>query len=98
VLWLQRGVLFGIPLIQAGPIGHLVTGIFTMSAAWFTVVVVSLLTGGEKDEKILREIDRIHGWQNYDPRRYSSNTFAIVTAAIALVLMIWSAMPDPAYQ
>ena len=34
---------------------------------------------------------------NYDPRRYSSNTFALVTAAFALALMIWSAMPDPTY-
>jgi hypothetical protein len=84
-------------LIDAGPVVHLVTGIFTMSAAWFTIVVVSLLTGGEKDEKILREIDRIHGWRNYDPKRYSSNTFALVTAAIALAMMIWSAMPDPAF-
>ncbi|TVR61494.1 MAG: cation acetate symporter [Candidatus Competibacteraceae bacterium] len=97
VLWFNKGVLFGIPLIQAGPVGHLVTGIFTMSAAWFAVVVVSLLTGGEKDEKILREIDRIHGWRNYDPKRYSSNTFALATAALALFLMVWSAMPDPAH-
>lgn len=97
-LWFSKGVFFGFPLIQAGPVGNLVTGIFTVSAAWFTVVVVSLLTGGEKDEKVLREIDRIHGWRNYDPKRYSSNTFAIVTAAIALLLMIWSAMPDPAYK
>ncbi len=97
-LWFSKGVLFGFPLIQAGPVGNLVTGIFTVSAAWFTVVVISLLTGGEKDEKVLREIDRIHGWRNYDPKRYSSNTFAIVTAAIALLLMIWSAMPDPAYK
>lgn len=97
-LWFSKGVLFGFPLVQAGPVGNLVTGIFSVSAAWFTIVVVSTLTGGEKDEKILREIDRIHGWQNYDPKRYSSNTFAYVTAAIALVLMIWSAMPDPAYK
>ena len=97
VLWFNKGVLFGIPFIQVGPVGNLVTGLFTMSAAWFTVVVVSLLTGGEKDEKILREIDRIHGWRNYDPKRYSSNTFALVTAAIALAMMIWSAMPDPAF-
>ncbi|MFZ1416303.1 MAG: cation acetate symporter [Defluviicoccus sp.] len=97
-LWFSKGVLFGFPLVQAGPVGNLVTGIFTVGAAWFTVVVVSLLTGGEKDEKILREVDRIHGWRNYDPKRYSSNTFAIVTAAIALALMIWSAMPDPAYK
>ncbi|SUS05968.1 putative Na+(Or H+)/acetate symporter ActP [uncultured Defluviicoccus sp.] len=97
-LWFSKGVFFGFPLIQAGPVGNLVTGIFTVSAAWFTVVVVSLLTGGEKDEKVLREIDRIHGWRNYDPKRYSSKTFAVVTAAIALLLMIWSAMPDPAYK
>lgn len=97
-LWFSKGVFFGFPLVQAGPVGNLVTGIFTVGAAWFTVVVVSLLTGGEKDEKILREVDRIHGWRNYDPKRYSSNTFAIVTAAIALLLMIWSAMPDPAYK
>lgn len=97
-LWFSKGVFFGFPLIQAGPVGNLVTGIFTVSAAWFTVVAVSLLTGGEKDEKVLREIDRIHGWRNYDPKRYSSKTFAVVTAAIALLLMIWSAMPDPAYK
>ncbi|MDQ5909446.1 MAG: hypothetical protein QG599_1541 [Pseudomonadota bacterium] len=97
ILFFTKGTLFGFTLIDAGPVVHLVTGIFTMSAAWFTIVVVSLLTGGEKNEKVLREIDRIHGWQNYDPKRYSSNTFALVTAAIALALMIWSAMPDPAY-
>ena len=97
ILFFSKGKLGDFTLIDAGPIVHLVTGIFTMSAAWFTIVVVSLLTGGEKNEKILREIDRIHGWQNYNPKRYSSNTFALVTAAFALVLMIWSAMPDPTY-
>ena len=97
ILFFSKGKLGGFTLIDAGPIVHLITGIFTMSAAWFTIVIVSLLTGGEKNEKILREIDRIHGWQNYDPRRYSSNTFALVTAAFALALMIWSAMPDPTY-
>ncbi len=97
ILFFGKGKMFGLTLIDAGPVVHLVTGIFTMSAAWLTIVVVSLLTGGEKNEKILREIDRIHGWQNYDPKRYSSNTFALVTAAFALVLMIWSAMPDPTY-
>ncbi|MGB5062837.1 MAG: cation acetate symporter, partial [Candidatus Competibacter sp.] len=95
ILFFSKGKLGNFTLIDAGPIVHLVTGIFTMSAAWFTIVVVSLLIGGEKNEKILREIDRIHGWQNYDTKRYSSNTFALVTAALALVLMIWSAMPDP---
>jgi cation/acetate symporter len=98
-LWWTKGLLFGFPLVQmAGPLDNLVIGIFTVSAAWFTTVLVSLLTGGEKDERILREVDRIHGWQNYDPRRYSSNTFALATGAIALALMIWSAMPeaDPA--
>ena len=97
ILFFSKGKLGDFTLIDAGPIVHLVTGIFTMSAAWFTIVVVSLLTGGERNEKILREIDRIHGWQNYDPRRYSSNTFALVTAAFALALMIWSAIPDPTY-
>ena len=97
VLWFNNGDLFGIPLIQAGPVGILVTGIFTVPAAWVAVVVVSLLTGGEKDERILREVDRIHGWQNYDARRYSSNTFPLVTAGLAVLIMIWSAMPDPAF-
>ncbi|MCB1794640.1 MAG: cation acetate symporter [Candidatus Competibacteraceae bacterium] len=97
ILFFGKGKMFGFTLIDAGPVVHLVTGIFTMSAAWFIIVVVSLLTGGEKNEKILREIDRIHGWQNYDPKRYSGNTFALATAAFALVLMIWSAMPDPTY-
>jgi len=98
VLWFNNGVLFGLSLIQAGPVGNLVTGLFTMPAAWLTVVVVSLATGGEKDERILREIDRIHGWWTYDPKRYGSNTFALSTAALALFFMIWSAMPDPAYE
>ncbi|MCB1777884.1 MAG: cation acetate symporter, partial [Candidatus Competibacteraceae bacterium] len=97
ILFFSKGKLGGFTLIDAGPIVHLITGIFTMSAAWFTIVVVSLLTGCEKNEKILREIDRIHGWQNYDSKRYSSNTFALVTAAFALVLMIWSALPDSTY-
>jgi len=97
ILFFSKGKLGDFTLIDAGPIVHLVTGIFTMSAAWFTIVVISLLTGGEKNEKILREIDRIHGWQNYDPKRYSSNTFALVTAAFALALMVWSAIPDPTY-
>ncbi|MEZ5601908.1 MAG: hypothetical protein R3F36_13660 [Candidatus Competibacteraceae bacterium] len=96
ILFFSKGKLGGFTLIDAGPIVHLITGIFTMSAAWFTIVIVSLLTGGEKNEKILREIDRIHGWQNYDPRRYSSNT-CVAIMAFALALMIWSAMPDPTY-
>ena len=97
-LWWTKGTLLGITLINLGPLGFLVTAIFSASAAWFVTVVVSLITGGEKDEKILREVDRIHGWQNYDSRRYNGKAFPLAVAAIALALMIWSAMPDAAYQ
>ena len=98
VLWWTKGTLFGIELVNLGPLGYLVTGIFSASAAWFTTIVVSLATGGEKDEKILREIDRIHGWNDYDPRRYNGKAFPLACAAVALALMIWSAMPDPAFE
>ncbi|MBK8906644.1 MAG: cation acetate symporter [Rhodospirillales bacterium] len=94
VLWWNKGTLFGVTLLDAGPLSNLVTALFSFSANWFLVVVVSLLTGGEKDERILREVDRIHGWKNYDPRRYAGKTFALSTGAIALLLMIWSAMPN----
>ncbi|NBC31161.1 MAG: hypothetical protein GVY13_00620 [Alphaproteobacteria bacterium] len=97
-LWWTKGTLFGIEFIQLGPLGYLVTAIFSAPAAWFTMVVVSLLTGGEKDEKILREVDRIHGWKDYDPRRYNGKVFPLTVAAISLALMIWSAMPDPAFE
>ncbi len=97
-LWWTKGSLFGLQLVNLGPLAHLVTGIFSASAAWFTVVVVSMLTGGEKDEKILREVDRIHGWKTYDPARYNGKAFPIAVAALALALMIWSAMPDPAFE
>ena len=93
-LWWTRGTLFGITLIDAGPVGHLVTGLFSASAAWFVTVVVSMITGGEKDERILREVDRIHGWQNYDPRRYNGKLFPGTVAVLALLIMIWSAMPN----
>jgi cation/acetate symporter len=94
ILWWTKGTLFGITLIDAGPVGHLVTGLFSASAAWFVTVVVSWMTGGEKDERILREVDRIHGWQNYDPKRYNGKVFPAVVAALALLMMIWSAMPN----
>jgi len=97
-LWWTKGSLFGVQLLNVGPLGYLVTGLFSCSACWFVTVFVSLLTGGEKDEKILREVDRIHGWQNYDPKRYNGKGFPLVSGAVALALMIWSAMPDPAYQ
>jgi cation/acetate symporter len=93
-LWWTKGTLFGWQLVDLGPLGYLVTAIFSASAAWFVTVVVSLLTGGEKDEKILREVDRIHGWKNYDSERYNGKAFPVACAALALVLMIWSAMPD----
>jgi len=98
VLWWTKGSLLGVPLVQLGPLGFLVTAIFSASAAWFTTVVVSLLTGGEKDERILREVDRIHGWRDYHPDRYNGKAFPFACAAIALALMIWSAMPDPAFE
>ncbi|NJO55445.1 MAG: hypothetical protein HC834_02790 [Rhodospirillales bacterium] len=59
---------------------------------------MSMLTGGEKDESILREVDRIHGWNDYHPRRYNGKAFPLSVAAISLALMIWSAMPDPAFE
>jgi len=95
-LWWTKGTLFGWQLIDLGPLGFLVTAIFSASAAWFVTIVVSLLTGGEKDEKVLREVDRIHGWDYYDPRRYNGKAFPVAVAAVALLLMIWSAMPDVA--
>jgi cation/acetate symporter len=98
VLWWTKGELFGLQLIQLGPLGYLVTAIFSASAAWFTVIAVSMLTGGEKDEEILRTVDRIHGWTTYDPRRYNGKLFPLGVGAIALGIMIWSATPDPAFE
>ncbi len=93
-LWWTKGAFLGYQLIQLGPLGHLVAAIFTASAAWFVTVVVSLLTGGEKDEAVLAEVDRIHGWPDTDPRRYNGKLFPAGCAALALVLMVWSASPD----
>lgn len=98
VLWWTKGTLFGITLIDAGPVGHLVTGLFSASAAWFVTIVVSWITGGETDERILREVDRIHGWQNYDPNRYNGKLFPAAVAALALIIMIWSAMPNQPFD
>jgi cation/acetate symporter len=96
VLWWTKGDLFGLQLVNLGSLGFLVTAIFSASSAWFVTVVVSFLTGGEKDETVLREVDRIHGWDYYDPRRYNGKAFPVGCAAAALVLMVWSAMPDTA--
>ena len=93
-LWWTKGDLLGAQLLNMGPLSYLVTAIFSASAAWFVMVVVSLVTGGEKNEAILREVDRIHGWQDYDPRRYNGKTLPVACAAIAFALMVWSAMPD----
>jgi cation/acetate symporter len=97
-LWWTKGTLFGVTLIDAGPVGHLVTGLFSASAAWFVTIVVSVITGGEKDERVLREVDRIHGWQTYDPKRYNGKLFPAVVAALALAIMIWSAMPNQPFD
>ena len=94
ILWWTKGTLFGIRLVDAGPVGHLVTGLFSASAAWFVTIVVSWITGGEKDERVLREVDRIHGWQTYDPKRYNGKLFPAAVAVLALLIMIWSAMPN----
>jgi cation/acetate symporter len=93
-LWWTKGDLMGLQLVDIGPLGHLVAAIFTASAAWFVMVVVSILTGGEKDENVLREVDRIHGWPDYDKSRYNGKLFPLGCAAVALALMVWSAMPD----
>ncbi|MBN2706420.1 MAG: cation acetate symporter [Deltaproteobacteria bacterium] len=92
-LWWTKGKLFGFQFVNMGPLGHLMGGIFSASAAWFVTVLVSLISGGEKDEEILRGVDRIHGWTDYSTERYSGNTFAICCALVALGLMIWSSMP-----
>jgi len=97
-LWWTKGSLLGIQLVNVGPLGFLVTAIFSASAAWFVTIVVSMLTGGEKNQEVLQQVDRIHGWQDYDARRYNGKAFPLGCAAIALALMIWSAMPDPAYE
>lgn len=93
-LWWTKGDLMGVQLINLGPLGHLAGAIFTASAAWFVTVVVSLLTGGEKNIEVKKEVDRIHGWRDYDESRYSGKAFPIACAAIALFLMVWSASPD----
>ena len=92
-LWWTKGKLFGFQFVNMGPLGHLVAGLFSASAAWFVTIVVSLLTGGEKDMKIRQVVDRIHGWPDYSEDRYSGNGFAICCAVLALVLMVWSTMP-----
>ena len=96
VLWWTKGNLFGYQFVNLGPLGHLVAAIFTASAAWFVTIVVSLATGGEKNEKVLREVDRIHGWLDYRPERYNGKLFPVCCAALALALMVWSAMPPSA--
>jgi len=92
-LWWTKGKLFGMQFINMGPLGYLMGGIFSASAAWFVTVFASLLTGGEKNEEVLRSVDKIHGWKDYSTARYSGNTFAICCGLVALGLMIWSAMP-----
>ncbi|MBE0616901.1 MAG: cation acetate symporter [Proteobacteria bacterium] len=93
-LWWTKGDLLGLQVVNMGPLGQLVCAIFTASAAWFVTVAVSLLTGGERDERILREVDRIHGWRDYHPERYNGKLFPVSCAVLALALMVWSAMPD----
>jgi len=93
MLWGTNGKLFGIQFVNMGPLGYLVSGLFTASAAWFVMIVISLLTGGEKDEKVRRFVDRIHGWPDYCEERYSGKTFPVGCAVVALGLMIWSMMP-----
>ena len=93
-LWWTKGKLFGFQFVNMGPLGYLMSAIFTSAAAWFVTIVVSLVTGGEKNEEILKVVDRIHGWSNYSAERYSSNTFAICCALVALGVMIWSGMPN----
>lgn len=95
-LWWTNGELFGLQLVNLGPLGNLVGAIFSASAAWLVVVVVSLATGGEKDERILREVDRIHGWLDYNPERYNGKLFPVSCAVVALALMVWSAQPESA--
>ena len=92
-LWFGKGKLFGFQFVNMGPIGYLMGGIFTASASWFVTIVMSLVTGGEKNEEIRRVVDRIHGWNDYSEERYSSNLFPIVCAVIALGMMVWSMMP-----
>ncbi len=92
-LWWTKGKLFGFQFVNMGPIGYLMGGIFSASAAWFVTIVLSLITGGEKDEEIRRVVDRIHGWNDYSEERYSGNTFAICCALVALGMMVWSMMP-----
>ncbi len=93
-LWWTKGSLFGLQLVNLGPLGYLGTALFSASAAWFTVVVVSFATGGERNEAILRSVDRIHGWQTTSPDRYSGRVFPLAVATVALAIMVWSALPD----
>jgi cation/acetate symporter len=83
-----------------GPLGWVKVMAFSIPLAFIVTVVVSWLTK-EPPLEVKKQVDMMHGWKDYEERRYNSKALPIIIIVLSLLIMfslttlydIFSAIP-----
>ncbi|MBM4235261.1 MAG: cation acetate symporter [Firmicutes bacterium] len=71
-----------------GPFGWIKTVSFILPLSFILTIVVSWLTP-PPDESLQRQVDEMHGWSDYDNRRYNGNGLPITIIILSLLTMFF---------
>ncbi len=78
-----------------GPLGWIKVTVLAVTFSFILTVVVSWFTP-EPSIELKRQVDEMHGWKDYDEKRYNSKILPVVIVALSLFLlffMTWE--PEP---
>jgi cation/acetate symporter len=69
-----------------GPLGWIKVTAIAVPVSFILTVVVSWLTP-PPDEALQRQVDEMHGWSDYDPKRYNGKGLPITVVVLSVVIM-----------
>ena len=70
-----------------GPMGWIKVTVLAVTFSFILTIVVSWLTPAPPEE-LQRQVDLMHGWTDYDPKRYNSKGLPIAIVVIC-VFLLW---------
>jgi cation/acetate symporter len=78
-----------------GPGGWIKAMAVTVPLSFILTIVVSWLTPAPP-EHVQKQVDEMHGWSDYDPRRYNSKILPIVIVILSIFIMYFMSFePEP---
>jgi uncharacterized protein (DUF2062 family) len=71
-----------------GPLGWVKLMAITVPVSFIVLIVVSWLTK-EPPEDVKRQVDAMHGWPDYEEKRYNGKLLPIVIVILSIVIMFF---------